>query len=421
MAIACPTPQFTQGFVRGVLDAADCHVTQQVEGAYQGLFGHPAALAAGLSAVLTIYVALYGFRLLTGGALKLSDVVIRVLQLSIVIALVTEWDLYQRLVYGVLFHGPEQLAQTVLRSIHGVGMDPFAQLEAVFFELNAAAADLWKSSTPNPLLAAAATADGSTVAQAAEQGQAVSQMPPTGAGPEAPGLGRAGPIGLWVAAYAMLLSSVGVLLVCKILLGLLLAVGPLFFVLYLFGSARGLLTGWLRATLGFSLAPMLVTLTVAMFLQVALPLIPPLQAARVNGADPTQPALALMTLSLVFAAVTAISLKVTGDMAGALSLPAPRAAAAADAETPPAAPAVFEPAADPRIAAVVAAVDRADPPTLSLPAASSAAVSVTVEAPREAGLGDLRSPEREGGARRLGQTYKGLGRKPEAAKRGEQP
>src|SRR5260370_1139266 len=62
------------------------------------------------------------------------------------------------------------------------------------------------------------------------------------------------------------LASLVILVDSKIVLGLLLAVGPAFLLLLLFDATRGLFEGWTRAALAFALAPLAVTLLLGLAL-----------------------------------------------------------------------------------------------------------------------------------------------------------
>src|ERR1700756_4947019 len=65
---------------------------------------------------------------------------------------------------------------------------------------------------------------------------------------------------VWISGMLILLASAGALVLTRIVLALLLAIGPVFVVLGLFRQTRGLLEAWLRTTLLFALAPTLAVL-----------------------------------------------------------------------------------------------------------------------------------------------------------------
>ena len=80
----------------------------------------------------------------------------------------------------------------------------------------------------------------------------------------------------------MLFTTLGVVLAAKIVLGLLLALGPVFVAFLLFDSTRGVFEGWLRAALAFAFMPLFATL--ALVLQ--LTLLEPYLLALVGYARP---------------------------------------------------------------------------------------------------------------------------------------
>jgi type IV secretion system protein VirB6 len=78
---------------------------------------------------------------------------------------------------------------------------------------------------------------------------------------------------VWSSALLLLCSTVGILVVARVVLTVLLALGPVFIALGLFRATRGLCEGWLRMALAFALLPMLVTLSGAGLLWVLGPVI----------------------------------------------------------------------------------------------------------------------------------------------------
>ena len=58
----------------------------------------------------------------------------------------------------------------------------------------------------------------------------------------------------------MLFSTLGLVLTAKVVLALLLALGPVFAALLLFEQTRGMFDGWLRAAFAFAFIPLFTTL-----------------------------------------------------------------------------------------------------------------------------------------------------------------
>jgi len=308
MLAACPAPGPEVPLVHGLLGVVDCNVQLLAHSGYSALF-EPSSLFAGvLTAVLTLYVALLGYRLMLGQTqLSVGEVAMTAVKIGAVLALATQWDTYQAVVYQTLFHGPQQLADAILRSMtpasatdHG---DVFDRLQALIDALTTDAADYARHGAPqgSPLMGGA-------------------------------GFGAAALTG---ASTLLLLTSLGVLLAAKIVLGLLLAVGPLFIALMLFDSTRGLFEGWLRASLAFALAPMSATLLLGLALTMLEPVVDQLAGAEGQNDYGLGPVYGVIMLTLVFAGVTLGALIAGAMVAAGLKLPERKVAAASAPERTP--------------------------------------------------------------------------------------
>jgi type IV secretion system protein VirB6 len=350
MAGACPAPSPDDPLVWSLLGTVDCNVQDLVQTGYATLFQPSGLFVTALTAVLTVYVALFGYRLMLGRAgLSVGDLALTAVKLGAVLALATQWGAYQAVVYRTLFFGPQQLADLMLHSLraHGSSVDG-----NVFDGLQRAFIDLTSFSPAQPPGAPPpAPALGATGAPAS--GGVLSTL-----------LSKAGfdAMLMLVSAVILLLSSLGVLLACKVVLGLLLAVGPIFIALLLFDSTRGLFEGWLRAAIGFALAPLAVTLLLGLALNLLEPSLQQIEVMRqVNRYTPGV-AFAVAVLVTVFAGVS-IGLAAAGAViAGGFRLPVANPAAALS--TAPSA----EPSERPRAARAAAAMtaqDRRDAAILS--------------------------------------------------------
>jgi type IV secretion system protein VirB6 len=241
---ACPAFNVSDPLVGSLLSVVDCNLQGLIQAGYGALFQPEGVFGALLTAGLTIYVALIGYQLLLGrAALNISALTLSAVKLAAVVALATQWGVYQKLLYHLLFFGPEQLANLISHALwRGSGHEG-----DVFDGLQRAFTDLTAFSPATPPGGVAATTAGPVAA---------------GAGQLSTLLSRAGfdSVLLLGSAVLLLLSTLGVLIACKIVLGLLLAFGPIFIALMLFETTQGLFEGWLRAALGFAFAPLAVTL-----------------------------------------------------------------------------------------------------------------------------------------------------------------
>ena len=312
---------------RDVLASADCLIGAQVEQGYAGLLAPGGSFAAALTVALTIYVAVFGYRLLLGlSSLTLAEVVPHFIKIGIVLALVTSWPGYQALVFGTLFHGPQQLADVIVQQAAGPGTtsgDVMAALQAVFTRLTDAAGDAWGQV---PQAAALVPAKAGPAASAPAP-------VPVPALPFQFGAPQFVAALLWGSALVLMAASLGVLLVVRIVLALLLLLGPVFIAFALFRATRGLAEGWLRVTVKFALVPLFALPLIAVALAVLGPLVADLGEAPVTAVRDS-PALLILLAVLVFAAIMVQAARLGGGIAGSIRLPRGGAVAAPELDLP---------------------------------------------------------------------------------------
>jgi len=278
----------SQGLVHGLLDSVDCNIRVLVHDSYRDLLGPGTVFAAALTGMLTIYVALIGYQMLLGrGGLALSRLPLIGLKLGLIMALLTSWAAYQGVVFNLLFEGPRDLIAAMTTPLRHAyphfDADLYSGVENVY--------------------AALAHAGAVYGGQASEHANILQGGPMLGAGL------------LWLCGAGVLLSTIGLILACKIVLGFLLAVGPVFVGFLLFDSTRGLFDGWLRVTLGVALAP----LAANVFGVVMLLMLQPFVAALSENAEANTFDMGpIMTISLivtVFAGILSATLRLTGGIA----------------------------------------------------------------------------------------------------------
>jgi type IV secretion system protein VirB6 len=272
MAALCPAPGPTDPVVQGLLGVVDCNVQTLVQSGYETLFSEGGPLGGALNSVLVIYVAFVGYRLLLGrGRLDVSDTAIAALKLGVILALTTQWSLYETVVYKVLFEGPQELAAVILSTLRAKGS---VLPGDVFQGLDRALQDLTAFSPAAPPGGPGALAS-----------PAAAALAPNGAGQISTLLSRSGFDALLLlgSALLLLLATLGVLLAAKIVLGLLLAAGPLFLACLLFDATRGLFVGWMRAAIAFAFAGFAVVVLLAVALTLLEPSLRQLEDMKVSS------------------------------------------------------------------------------------------------------------------------------------------
>ena len=344
----CPT--FGDGGPSGIAEAlrvVDCMSGEAAQFAFARLFGSDALLGQALTAALTLYIAFYAIGLLTGRtSLSVSSLTPRMMTLGIALTFATSWVAYQSVIWNLLVGAPDQIA-SLLIGTQGSATTLFAdRLDTIF----------------------------AVVAQAAAATEAASAgVPDTGSIASGPDL-------LWLSALLLLLGTVGVLLVARIALAAMLALGPIFIICGLFEGSRGLFEGWLKAAVLFAITPLLAVLIGGATIAMLSPMLDSLAAA--GGQVPLRLTTTLFLAAAVYCALMVLTLKIAGTMVAGWRLPfskgserkAPGAAVATSGQAE-AAPFAVEP---------VAATSSSDPRVRSIITAAAGGTSVAYDRPTPA-------------------------------------
>lgn len=299
MSQACE--QLTEVASAGVapaLRAVDCVANEMAAGAFGRLFGAGGAMAPVLTILLTLYIAFFAFSLLTGrSSLGISALSPRMLRLGVVLTFATSWIAYQGVVWNLAIGGPDWIAG-LLMGAKGSATQMFGdRIDIVFSAIN----QISEATTQ----AGAAAGEGGQEA-ASNAGAAIAAK---GAG----GLFTPESV-MWMGALLLLLGTVGVLLTARIALAVLLALGPIFVVMALFGGTRGLTAGWLRGVVLTAVTPLFVVLGGGITLELLVPIISGLVENANMGEIDGRGAMALFLVASVHVALMAMVVKVAATM-----------------------------------------------------------------------------------------------------------
>ena len=257
--------------VAAALRGVDCVAGEAGAQAFGKLFAPGGALGTTLTIVLTLYVAIFGFLLLTGRTnIGVKALIPRMMTLGLVLTFATSWVAYQSVVWNLLVGTPDYLAG-VLTGTRGSATDVFAQkIDVVFMAIQEASGSSGEFSAFSP------------------EGM------------------------MWLGAMLFMLGTVGLLVTTKIALGILVALGPVFVVLALFEGTRGLFTGWLKGAVMCALAPLFAVLGGSIMLELSVPVLTALTATP--GMVPAQAGMAFFMIGAVQVALMIMVLKVAGAM-----------------------------------------------------------------------------------------------------------
>ena len=267
------------------LRAVDCMAAEAISSGFSRLFGAEGALAPVLTILLTLYIAFFAFSLITGrSTLGISALTPRMLTLGLVLTFATSWIAYQNVVWNLVIGGPDWIA-SVLMGAEGSATQIFGErIDIIFHAIG-------------------------------EASQNVGQATGGEGGAPAAGQGTFTPSGvMWLGAMILLLGTVGILLTARIALAVLLALGPVFVVMALFGGTRGLTAGWLRGVVLTAVTPLFVVLGGGITLELLVPIVSSLVQGAQLGEIDARAAMAMFLVAAVHMALMAMVLKVAGTL-----------------------------------------------------------------------------------------------------------
>jgi type IV secretion system protein VirB6 len=224
--------------VESVLDDADCQTFGLVERGYAALAAPGSSTSLALTAMMVIAVAFFGYRLMLGRGAAISDLTGLALRLGIVLLLAASWGTFQEVVYDMLARAPTRIAEDLVASIDAP--KPLAGIQSALDKIEAASIG-WRqrAGIASPLVGG----------------------PPTTA------------MTLNVSAFLLTLTTLGLLVVSRVVLALLVAIAPVIAGFLLFDATRGLIEGWLRAIVAAALVPVGVLALAAIELAIIQPML----------------------------------------------------------------------------------------------------------------------------------------------------
>ncbi len=282
--MACPSIITGDEFLLRTLSHIDCQAQLIGSYGYQAL-GQPGSSASILmTSLLTLFIALFGIRLLFGPGPQPRDAVFDVIKIGIVLTLAFSWPAFRTVVYDTTLKGPAEIA-SVVQSSSGNGTaqgfaDRLQSADNAVVELTAI------GSGRNAAALIEGEGSGSTFRAAAIEDDT--------------GYGNA--------RILYLASTIGTLGLLRIAAGLLLALAPVAAGLYFFPQSRGIFGGWLKG-LVFTVAG---SIGATIVLSVQLAIIEPwladaLQVRGLGYATPAAPT-ELFAVMLAFAIVQLLML-----------------------------------------------------------------------------------------------------------------
>ena len=276
--MACPAILTGTRFLGTTLGAIDCHA--QTIGAYgYGALADPgSSVSLALAGLLTIFIAIFGIRLLLGYPIAGRDVVSDAVRIGLVLTLATSWPAWRVLGYDVVMNGPADMARTIglASSLPGSDNGQVARLQNVD--------DGLVSITMYGTGRLTGGVVGGTDLGDSFHGVAL---------PDETGLG-------W-GRVLFLAGTIGPFAILRLGAGILLAIAPLMAGFMLFGGSMGIFVGWLRGLIFCALGSLAFTLIQGVELAILTPWISDVLAQRNGGSFTPSAPTEIMVLALAFA------------------------------------------------------------------------------------------------------------------------
>lgn len=313
MASFCPAIVTGDQFLTRIVTNIDCQ-TQMVGSLGWQALAQPGSLASTVMAgLLTIFVALFGIRLLFGPTPGARDVVLEVLKVGVVLTLAFSWPAVRTLIHDVVIEGPGEIGSQLAAPVRpDDGRTFLAQLQAA----------------DDAILRLTEAGTGRQVGAFVDRNAAGGTFRGTALEDET-GFGNARL--MWLAGL------IGAFALMRLAAGLLLALGPLAAGMLLFEATRGLFTGWLRGLMLALIGTVSVTVVLAVELGVLMPwLTDALRIRRLGYAAPAAPT-ELFAMTLAFTIVQFAMIAILAKVAfarGWLTLPQAQHERLQDASAP---------------------------------------------------------------------------------------
>lgn len=282
---ACSAPD-VPGLVGQLLADTDCQAFGLVERGYAALASPQSATGTTLTTLMVIAVAFFGYQLMLGRGLVLADLTRLAVRLGIVLLLATSWSLVQGVIYDTVARAPIRIAESLITAMEAPA--PLAGIQDTLDKIEQASIG-WRqrAGIASPLVGG----------------------PPTTA------------MTLNVAAFLLTMTTLGLLVVSRIVIALLLALTPVVAGFLLFDGTRGVVEGWLRALIAAALVPIGVLTVTAVELAILSPILDRILVQQRAGQFLEESVTPLGLVAIVFSIAHLATLGVLRSIARGIRLP----------------------------------------------------------------------------------------------------
>lgn len=214
------------------------HVDSIILGFVQGSFGSLTATIQTLWRLMfVVFIAVYGYKVIISGRFSASDLIWHCLKIIILLVIATQWDTFFLFVYNMATDLPSDFAGLLIASAaDNAGTEASDEASA-----NLALSEFFDR--------------GMTVSSKLLEGAAWNDF------------GQYLYAGLvWFGTIGLTSYSTMLIVLSKLAVAILLAVGPIFILLLIFVNTKSLFEGWLRTLLNYAIVPIFVYALLALIL-----------------------------------------------------------------------------------------------------------------------------------------------------------
>jgi type IV secretion system protein VirB6 len=277
----CAAPGTGGAFLAEMLGHLDCQAQQIGMGGYQALAAPGSPITLVMAALMTIFVAIFGIRMLFGRIPTVSETMFAFIKIGVVLTLASSWAAYRVVAYNMVLEGPAELFTDIGGGTGLPGADGgLAQ------RLQAA---------DNGMVALTVAGSGRFDITSVPQAGSIT----TNTAPMVVADGFA----LGTARVVYLGSMVAALGIVRLGGGLLLALAPLFAGFLLFEATRFLFMGWLRALVAIGLGGLAIAIVLSVQLAILEPWLANVLAQRAARVATIAAPVELLVVTLSFAII----------------------------------------------------------------------------------------------------------------------
>lgn len=221
-----------------LINKVDSIILSFVQGSFGSLTGTVETL---WRLMFIVFIAVYGYKVIISNKFSASDLILSCIKIIVLLAIATEWDTFFLFVYNMATDLPSDIAGLVMSGAASTFADPAATDQA---SANTALTSFYDRSmeVSEKILEGAGWTNFGQYFYAAA---------------------------IWIGAIGFTGYATMLIILAKLAVALLLAVGPVFILLLIFNNTRNLFEGWLRTLLNYAVIPIFVYALLALLLTLA--------------------------------------------------------------------------------------------------------------------------------------------------------